>query len=142
MRRKRASKFSTTSSSAGRNGDFSGGGVAPSRFSISFSMSISILVARKLATAEFVDELSDDRLALGYPPALATRRDYDRLVERGAEQGRQIIPARTARVAGLPLLEPRVQRGSAAADLVFALDLIHAITAIAACNAYPVVYIT
>jgi hypothetical protein len=41
-----------TSSSAGANGGCSGGGYAPFFFSMSFIMSISILVARKLALAD------------------------------------------------------------------------------------------
>jgi hypothetical protein len=88
----------------------------------------------QIGAGRFVDQLSDDRVALGDAAALAAGGDHDRLVERGDEQRRQISAARAVWIAGLALLEPGVQRRLAAADPVFAIWVLaarlHAIDAI------------
>ncbi len=72
-----------------------------------------------------VDEMGDHRLALGDPPAPAVVGDDRRLVERGDQQCLEVFRAGAARIAGLALLEPAVQRRLAVADLVIALRLGH-----------------
>jgi len=78
---------------------------------------------------------ADDRLALGDLPRVSVAADDHRLVQRGGEQRRQVFRARAraARIARLTLLEPRVQRRPATADLVLALELTHRVTAITPC---------
>jgi hypothetical protein len=74
-------------------------------------MSISILVARRSAEGDFVDQLSDDRLALGDLPAFAVLGEGHRRVQRRGQQCGQVFRGPTARVAGLALLEAGVQCG-------------------------------
>jgi hypothetical protein len=100
------------------------GGGAPARLSMSFSMSISIFVARRSAPADLSTSCATTA------SRLVICRDDDRLVERANEQRRQIFRprARPARVAALTLLEPSVQRRPAAADFVVPVGLFHTIS--------------
>src|SRR6516164_6824819 len=118
-------KVAITSSSAAVNGAGSGGCVTPAFFSASFKVSISILARAQIGTGRFVDQLLGDRLALGNFPALAVDGHGHLLVERLDQQCRQVLRARSARVAGLAFLESAVHRWLAAADLVIALVLGH-----------------
>jgi len=86
-------------------------------------MSISILVA-EIGARRFVDHLRGDRLALGDVAAPSVDRHDDRLVQRIGQQRRQALRAAAAGVAGLPLLEARVQP-PARAHLVTAFAVRH-----------------
>ena len=70
----------------------------------------------------FVDQLRDDRLALGDLSALSVRRDVSRL---GDPKRRQVLLGPTAWVAGLALLDAGVKRPLAIAGRAFALRLGH-----------------
>jgi hypothetical protein len=86
-------------------------------------MSNSILVARRSAEVDFVDQLMDHGLALGDLAPFSVDRDEDRLVERIGQERRQVLLAAAAGVAGLPLAEAGVQRWPARAHLVIVLVL-------------------
>jgi hypothetical protein len=63
----------------------------------------------QIGAGGFVDQLSDDRLALGDLAALSVNRDENGLVQRSDKQRRQVFLGPTARVAGLALLKAGVQ---------------------------------
>ena len=73
----------------------------------------------------FVDQLKDHRLALGGFATFAVDRDEDRLVERIGQEGRQLLFAAAAGIAGLALAETGVQRRPAGAHLVIVLVIRH-----------------
>jgi hypothetical protein len=114
-------KVAITFSSATVNGAGSGGGVMPAFFSASFSIDRHLGRAQ-IGAGRFVDQLSDDRLAVGDLSVLSVDGRDHLLVERVDRQRRHAFRARSARVAGLAFLETAVQRRLAAADLVIALS--------------------
>ena len=130
--RRRVSRLSTTSSRSGGWRLLRRGCRAGPLLDV-FQQVDQHLGRAQIGARRFIDELRDDRLAFGDPAALAAPGDDDRLVERRDEERRQIFP-RAARIAGLALLEPGVQRRPAAADPVFAIWVLaiglHAITTI------------
>jgi hypothetical protein len=65
----------------------------------------------------FVDQLMDDRLALGDLAAFSVDRDEDLLVQGIGQQRMQLLLAAAAGVAGLPLSETGVQRRAAVPTL-------------------------
>ena len=114
----------TTSLSVGLNGFFSA--IAGSvLFSMSRSMSISILVAPQFGRGRFVDQLSNHRLALGDLPAFAVLGNRHLLVERRGQKRRQVFRWPTAGVPGLPFLEAGVNRRLAVVRRVFTLGFGH-----------------
>jgi hypothetical protein len=132
-RRGRASRFSMTSSSAGVSEAALDEGAVPARSSMSFSMSISIFIARR-SRRSTCHELCADRLALGHLSQVSIGTAGHRLVQRGGQQCRQVFRrTRTAQITGLTLLEPACA-AAAWADLVFTRDLIVEITAIIDCQ--------
>jgi hypothetical protein len=59
---------------------------------------------RQIGGGGFVDQLMDDRLALGDPATFSVDRDEDRLAQRIGQQRMQLLLlAAAAGVAGLPL---------------------------------------
>jgi hypothetical protein len=79
--------------------------------STSVIMSNSILVARRSAVADFVDQLMDDRLALGDLAAFSVDHDEDRLVQRIGKRRMQLLFTAAAGVAGLPFRKRVCNRG-------------------------------
>jgi len=79
----------------------------------------------QIGRSRFVDQLMDNRFALGDLAPLPVDRDENRLVQRIGEQCRQVLFAAAAGVAGLPLAEAGVQRRPAGTHLVIVLVLRH-----------------
>ena len=69
----------------------------------------------QIGAGRFVDQLRDDRLALGDLAPLSVNRGVGRLVQRGDQQRRQVL---AARVAGLAPLEAGVARRLAVTHLI------------------------
>jgi hypothetical protein len=81
-----------------------------------------LLDRAQIGRCRFVDELLDHQLALGDPAPGSVLGDLDLLVERLAQQGREVLRAFRAavRVAGPAFLEPGMARRLAIADRVIA----------------------
>jgi hypothetical protein len=118
-------KVAMTSSSAGAKGAGWDGSATPAFFSALFSMSTSILVARRSAAADLLTSCVTAASRLVIPrwsPSIVRRH---RLVERLDQQRRQVFRVPSARVAGLPFLETGVHGRFAAADRVIVLVVRH-----------------
>jgi hypothetical protein len=72
---------------------------------LAFCSTSLILGRAQIGGGGFVDQLMDDRLALGDLATLSTDRDEDLLIQRIGQQRMQLLLAAAAGVAGLPLAE-------------------------------------
>jgi hypothetical protein len=88
-------------------------------------MSNSPLGRPQIGGGGFVDQLMDDRLALGDLAPFSVDRDEDLLIQRIGEQRMQLLFAAAAGVTGLPLAETSVQRRAAGAHLVIVVVIRH-----------------
>jgi hypothetical protein len=88
-------------------------------------MSTSILIARRSAAADLLTSCVTTASRSVISALLAVDRRRHPLVERLDQQCGQIFRARSARVAGLALLEAGVHRRLAAAHRIIALVLGH-----------------
>jgi hypothetical protein len=84
----------------------------------------------QIGAGRLVDPLNDARFALGDLSALSVDGRNDLLVERVDQQRGQAFRARSARVAGLTLLETAGHQRLAAANIIIALGLGRAAPAI------------
>ena len=107
LRRSLAISCCTTSLSVGLNGDFAVV-VGSAFFSISRSISISMLVARSSAEADLLTSWAITGSRLVTCRRLPFSVTVTLLVECGGEQCRQVFRRPSARIAGLALLEARV----------------------------------
>ena len=104
-------KVAMTSSSAGVKSAGSAGGVTLAFSSACFSIFDQHFDRAQIGGGRFVDQLCDDRLALGDLAALAVDCGRHRRVQHLDQQRRQVFQARFARIAGLAFLETGVHRG-------------------------------